>query len=203
MWSIERRRKQVPQLATRIGEVTAGHQHRDPGGFGDPVVGPVFDVGEQNDLALDGCEPSQRGEEAQAQVGSLELSDGRVAPGGGDGLVEWNESPATDGASAVQRAPVGDREEPGRKARGLAAGGELFEGVHEGLLGNVIRLGWIAQDGERPGESGAAIPADQHRERVLFSRQCPVNQLFVRRFGRHVETETPESRKRESRYAAG
>ena len=84
-----------------------------------------------------------------------------------------------------------DCEQPGGESRGVATRGELLVGVHEGLLRNVIGVGGVAEDGEGARERGAAVATHQHRERVLFSGQRAVNQVFVGQLGRHVGNRTP------------
>ena len=167
------------------------HEDGNAGGRGDAIVRPVLDVGEEDDLALDGRETRQRGEDPSAQVRALERLDRRVSVRRGNRFVERNESPPTDGAKAVQGSAVDDGEQPGRETRGLPAGGELFVGVHEGLLRDVVGVGRVTEDGERAREGGAAVTSYQRRERVLDARQRAVNQLFVGQLGRHVGNRTP------------
>ena len=63
-----------------------------------------------------------------------------------------------------------DREQPGRKPIGLAAGRELLVCVHEGLLRDVVGVSGVAKDGERTREGGPAMPPDQRLERGVLAR---------------------------------
>jgi len=151
----------------------------------------MLDIGQENDFALNGRDLIECFEQSRAQVSALEVASGRVVLVRGNGVVQRHETPATDGAQSVQRSSVDDRKQPGRESGGLAAGGELFVGVHEGLLRDVLGVGGVAEDGEGAREGGAAVSTHQVRERVLFSRQRAVNQLFVAQLDRHVGNRTP------------
>ena len=152
---------------------------------------PVLDVGKQDDLTLDRREASERREQSRAEVGAFEIVAGRVSAIRGHGVLERDEAAAPDGSKPVQRPSVHNGEEPRREPGGLTAGGELFVGVHEGLLRNVVGLGGVTEDGERARECGAPVPAHQIRKRVLFSRQRAVNEVFVALLGRHASKGTP------------
>ena len=166
--------------------MAARHEDRHSRRLRDTVVRPVLDVGEEDDLALNRREARQGRQEPCAQVGALELADGRIGSLGRDGLVERHEPAATDGPEAVQGLAVDDREQPRGKARWVAAGGELLVGVHEGLLRDVVGLGRVAEEAEGARERGAAVSPHEYRERVLFAREGPGNQLFVGQVGCHI-----------------
>lgn len=152
---------------------------------------PVLDVSEQYDLTLNRRERAKGGKESRAQIRALEITNRRIGPICGDRFVERHEAPTSVTAKSVQRSSVNDREEPRSESVGAAAGGELFVGVHEGLLRDVVGVGGITEDGESARERGTPIATHQLRKRVLFSRQCAVNQFFVGRLGRHLGNRTP------------
>lgn len=85
------------------------HENRNTGGFCDAVVRPVLDVRQQDDFALDRSQSSERFEEPSPEVSPLEGAD-RFWLVAGQRLVDGDESPATDGAKAVQGLPMDDRE---------------------------------------------------------------------------------------------
>ena len=167
------------------------HENGNARGLGDAVVRPVLDVGQENDLALDGREAGERGEELSAEVGTLERAEGRVPMLRGERFVERHEPASLDRAEAVQRAAVDDSEQPGGESGWLATRRELFVGVHEGLLRDVVGVGGVAKDGEGARERGTTVSTHQCRERVLCPRQRLVNQRFVGQLGRHVPNRTP------------
>lgn len=167
------------------------HQNGNPGRFRDAVVGPVLDVGEQDDLALNRRESGQCRQESSAEVGALERSNGRVLVFGRHSLVQRDEPASSNGSQSIQGLAVYDREKPGGELCRLPAGGELLVSVHEGLLGDVVRFGGVAEESEGAREGGAAVAADQYRERVFRSRQRAVYQLFVGQLGGHADNRTP------------
>jgi len=79
-----------------------------------------------------------------------------------------------------------DREQPGGESIGAAAGGEPLEGVHEGLLRDVVGIRRVAEHAKGAREGGAAVASYERRERVVLPSQRSVNQLFVARFNGHV-----------------
>ena len=172
--------------------MAARHDDRDARRRGDAVVRPVLDVRQQHDLPLNRGEPRERREEPGAQVSALQRLDGCVAARGGDFLVERNEVLPADRSEPVERASLDDREQPGGESIGVPAGGELLEGVHEGLLRDVVSVGGVAEDAEGAREGGAAVASYQRRERVVFPGQGSVNQLVVAQFGGHVIRMTPD-----------
>ncbi len=117
--------------------------------------------------------------------------DGRVAPRRRYRFVEPDKALAPDRSEPVERASLNDREQPGRESIGVSAGGELLEGMHEGLLRDVVGVGGVAEDAEGTRERGAAVASYQRRERLVFSGQSSVNQLLVAQFGGHVVIGTP------------
>ena len=171
--------------------MAARHDDGDAGGGGDAVVRPVLDVRQQHDLTLNRGEPRERREELCTQVGALQRLNGRVPARGGNCLIERNESAAADRSKPVERASLDDREQPGGESIGVSAGGELLEGVHEGLLRDVVGVGGVAEDAEGAREGGAAVAPYQRRERLVFSGQSSMNQLLVAQFGGHVVNGTP------------
>ena len=172
--------------------MTARHDDGDAGRGGDAVVRPVLDVCQQYDLTLNRSEPRERREEPCAQVGALQRLNGRVAARGRNCLIERNESAAADRSEPVERASLNDHEQPGGESVGVSAGGELLEGVHEGLLRDVVGVGRVAEDGEGAREGGAAVASYQRRECLVFSGQSLVDQLLVAQFGGHVICMTPD-----------
>lgn len=182
--------------------MAARHDDGDSRRRGDAVVRPVLDVRQQHDLTLNRREPRERREEPGTQVGALQCLDGRVAARRGDCFVERHESSPADRSEPVERASLDDREQPGGESIGVSAGGELLEGVHEGLLGDVVGIGGVAEDAEGARESGAAVASYQCRERVVLPGQSSLNQLLVAQFGGHVICMTPDGDERECRGRA-
>ena len=171
--------------------MAARHDDGDADRGGDAIVRPVLDVRQQHDLALNRSEPRKRRQEPGAKVGALQCLDRRVAARRGNRFIERNEALPADRSEPVERASLDDREQPGGESIGASAGGELVEGVHEGLLRDVVGVGGVAEDAESTCESGAAMASDQRRERFVLSGQSSVNQLLVAQFGGHVVNGTP------------
>ena len=167
------------------------HENRNTNRLRDPVVGPMLDVGQQYDLALNRGKAGERRQQSSAKVGALQHADRRIRVLRRHRVVERDESAAPNGAQSIQRLAVYDREQPSGEPRRLSAGGELFVGVHEGLLRDVVRFGGVAEEGEGAREGGAAVASHQHRERVFCSRQRAVYQLFVGQLGGHADNRTP------------
>jgi len=174
--------------------MAAGHDDGDARGRGNAVVRPVLDVRKQHDLTLNRGEPRECREQTGAQVGALQCPDRCVAACGWNLLIERDESPPADRSQPVERPPLDDREQPGGESIGVSAGGELLEGVHEGLLRDVVGVRGVAKDAEGARQRCAAVASNQRRERVVLPSQCSANQLVVARFGNHVVNETPARR---------
>jgi len=170
------------------------HDDGDASRRGNTVVRPVFDVRQQHDLSLNRGEPRECGEEAGAQVGALQCPDGCVTAGGGQLVIDRDETPPAYRSQSVERSSLDDREQPGAESIGVSAGGELLEGVHESLLRDVVGIRGVPKDAEGPREGSAAVASYERRERVVLASQCSVNQLVVARFGGHVANETPAGR---------
>ena len=167
------------------------HENRNPGCRRDPVVRPVLDVGEQNDLALNRRELRERRKQSRPKIGSLEVLHGSFGSLRWKAVLEWNEPLPTDRPKTVERPSMDDREQPRGKPVGLPAGRELLVCVHEGLLRDVVGVGGVAKDGERTRERGAAMPTHQRLERMLLPRQRAMNQDFVGLLGGHAVNRTP------------
>jgi len=174
--------------------MAARHDDGDARRRGNAVVRPVLDVREQHDLTLNRGEALEGRQQAGAQVGALQCPDGCVAACGGNPFIQRHETPPAYRPQPVERASLDDREQPGGESIGVSAGGELLEGVHEGLLRNVVGVRGVAKDAEGARQRCAAVASNQRRERVVLPSQCSVNQLVVARFGGHVVNETPAER---------
>ena len=151
----------------------------------------MFDVGEQNDLALNRRKLRQRRKQSRANIGPLQIHNGCVGSLGGKCVVERNEPLAANGAETVERPSMHDREQPGGEPVRLPAGRELFVCVHEGLLRDVVGVGGVAKDGECTRERGAAMPTHQRLERMLLPRQRALHQYFVGLLDGHAGNRTP------------
>lgn len=171
------------------------HDDGDTGRSSDTVVRPVLDLGQQHDLALNRGEAREGRDEPGAEIGALQRLNGRVAALRGNTFIEWSEALATNRSEPVERASLDDREQPDRESIRVSAGGELLEGVHEGLLRDIVGVGGVAEYTEGARERDAAVASYQRRERLVFSGQSSVNQLLVGQFGGHVIRMTPDKDK--------
>src|SRR6476646_4379379 len=160
--------------------------------LGNLLVGPSFDVAEENAGAVFGQETANSGFDGAAQLFGLDGIERSLLPranlqsrglhrfrGLGMRRAVQGEGVQFPAAQVIDGRVVGDLENPGREFELGTIGVDRVKCLDEGLLGQILRQLPVSNHAEKEGEHRPLVAADQFPVRSLLAGTCPEHHLLV------------------------